>query len=100
MTDTAGRFQLAVIHQFLAAPGPHVAILDGTAPFSYRETGRTRLLVARGTAFSEAGVVWIAAPSTSRVAVVAGKTPPLWGRVGDTASVSSAFLSRQRSDDW
>lgn len=41
-----------------------------------------------------------AAPSTSRVAVVAGKTSPFWGAVGDTASVSSAFPIRQCSDNW
>lgn len=52
-----GQPQLPGFHQFLAAPAPHVSILDGTGLFFffYRETGSAGLLVARGTAFSEAG---------------------------------------------
>ena len=35
--------------------GPHVSFLDGIALFPYRETGSVVLLVAKGTAFREAG---------------------------------------------
>lgn len=55
MEETTGQPQLPGFHQFLAAPVPHLSILDGTGLIFYRETGSAGLLVARGTAFSEAG---------------------------------------------
>lgn len=100
MEETTGQPQLPGFHQFLAAPAPHVSILDGTGLFFFIARLEARGFWLPGERRSRKQESFRSvAPSTSSVAVVAGKTPPLWGTVGDEASVIGAFLSRQCSDD-
>lgn len=70
----------------------------GTALFSYRETGSV-VLVAKGTAFPEAGGLWTRSPFPFQRSRGGGKDPSPWGTGGDALrpSVTRRPVTASRS---